>query len=160
VWQTVLTQHGLKVRTDSWNNICGICTDFMPWLRAQGFNGKYLIMESIERNLLADLDRSVACQQMQYHLNDKTDTPRAAPAVSFDVNYAGYAGKLSTGIQTQLNVLKYEHLSRQSDLKTWLLSHNARMVRVADGCKYSVTCAVPTHYSGLKTKLKKLMQTH
>src|SRR6266481_705270 len=135
VWQTVLTQHGLKVRTDSWNNMRGICTNFMSWLRAQGFSGKYLVLESIERSLMADLNRSVTCQQMQYHLNDKTDTPRASPAVSFDVNYGGYSGKLSTGIQTQLNVLKYEHLSQDADFKTWLLPNNVRMARVTDGCK-------------------------
>ena len=134
VWQTVLTQHNLKVRTESWDSMRGICADFMPWLRAQGFAGKYVILESIERNLENDLSKSVACQNMQYHPNPNTDTPRPPPVVSFDVNQGNYAGKLSTGIQTQLNVLKYEQLSRSADFKSWLLPNDVKMARVPDGC--------------------------
>jgi hypothetical protein len=135
VWQSVLTQHGLKVRTESWDSMRGVCADFMPWLRAQGFAGKYVVLESIERNLVDDLRKSVACRQMQYHPNPRTDAPRFPPAVSFDVNQGNYAGKLSTGIKTQLNVLKYERLSRSPDFKSWLLPNDVRMARVRDGCE-------------------------
>jgi hypothetical protein len=135
VWQSVLTQHGLKVRTESWDSMRGVCADFMPWLHAQGFAGKYVVLESIERNLVDDLRKSVACRQMQYHSNPHTDAPRFPPVVSFDVNQGNYAGKLSTGIKTQLNVLKYERLSRSPDFKSWLLPNDVRMARVPDGCE-------------------------
>jgi hypothetical protein len=135
VWQTVLTQRGLKVRTESWDSMRGVCADFTPWLRAQGFAGKYVVFESIERNLVDDLGKSVACQRMQYHPNPRTDAPRFPPAVSFDVNQGNYAGKLSTGIKTQLNVLKYERLSRPPDFKSWLLPNDVQMVRVPNGCE-------------------------
>ncbi len=135
IWQTVLTQHGLKVRTESWDSMRGICANFMPWLRAQGFAGKHVVLESIERNLVDDLSKSVACQQMQYHPNPNTDTPRPPPAVSFDVNQGNYAGKLSTGIQTRLNVLNYERLSRTADFKSWLMPNDVKMARVANGCE-------------------------
>ncbi|OIQ89309.1 hypothetical protein GALL_288170 [mine drainage metagenome] len=135
VWQTVLTQRGLKVRTESWDSMRGVCADFTPWLRAQGFAGKYVVFESIERNLVDDLSKSDACQRMQYHPNPRTDTPRFPPAVSFDVNQGNYAGKLSTGIETQLNVLKYERLSRSPDFKSWLLPNDVRMARVPGGCE-------------------------
>lgn len=135
VWQSVLTQHGLKVRTEVWDSMRGICADFMPWLRAQGFSGKYLVIESVERNLVDDLGKSVACQHMQYHPNPRTDVPRTPPIVSFDVHLGNYTGKLSTGIKTQLNVLKYERLSRSPDFKSWLLPNDVRMARVPDGCE-------------------------
>ena len=135
VWQTVLARHGLKVRTESWDSMRGVCADFMPWLRAQGFAGKYVVLESIERNLVDDLGKSVACQRMQYHPNPHTEAPRFPPAVSFNVNQGNYAGKLSTGIKTKLNVLKYERLSRSPDFKSWLLPNDVRMARVPDGCE-------------------------
>ncbi len=133
VWQTVLTQHGLKVRTESWDSMRGICADFMPWLREQGFSGKYVVFEFIERNLV-DLNRSVACHHMQYHPNHMTDTPRSPPAVSFDVNYGNYSGKLSTGILTQLNVLEYERLSNAPDLIFATLPNGAKIARIKNGC--------------------------
>lgn len=135
VWQTVLTQHGLKVRTESWDSMRGICADFMPWVRAQGFTGKYVVLESIERNLVDDLNKSAACQQMQYHPNLKTDAPRYPPIVSFDVDRGNYAGKLSTGIQTQLNVLKYERLQQSADFRRWLLPNDVKLERVSNGCR-------------------------
>lgn len=134
VWQTVLTRHGLKVRTESWDSMRGVCVDFMPWLRAQGFSGKYVVLESIERNLVEDLNRSVACQYMQYHSNIKTDEPRYPPIVSFDVNYRDYSGKFSIGIQTQLNVWKYERLRHHPSFKSWLLPNKVKMARLANGC--------------------------
>ena len=135
VWQSVLTQHGLKVRTESWDSMRGICADFTPWLRAQGFAGEYVVLESIERNLVNDLSKSVACQEMQYHPNPNTDTPRSPPAISFDVHQGNYAGKLSTGIKTRLNVLKYERISSSSDFKSWLLPNDVKIARVANGCE-------------------------
>lgn len=134
VWQTVLTKHGLKVRTESWDSMRGVCVDFMPWLRAQGFAGKYVVLESIERNMADDLNRSVACQHMQYHSNIKTDAPRYPPIASFDVNSRNYSGKFSIGIRTQLNVWKYERLSQSPYFKTWLLPNDVKMARVVSGC--------------------------
>ncbi len=135
VWQTVLTQKGLKVRTESWDSLRGICEDFVPWLRAQGFSGKQVVFESVERNLENDLHHSLACQQMQYHSSSKTDTPRYPPATSMDLNFKDYSGKLSTGIRTRLNVLEYERKSGSADFKSWLLPNEIRLARVAQGCK-------------------------
>lgn len=135
VWQSVLTANGLKVRTESWDSMRGICADFMPWLHAQGFTGRYLVLESIERNLLSDLSKSVDCQHMQYHSNIKTDAPRNPPIVSFDINQRDYTGKLSIGIRTKLNKLKYQRLSQLADFKTWLLPNDVRLERVSNGCE-------------------------
>lgn len=135
VWQTVLTRNGMKVRTESWESIRNVCEDFMPWLKAQGFNGKYVLIQSIERSVAFRLHSSVACQHMQYHPNILTDQPRSPPAVSFNVNFGNYSGKLSTGIRTQLDVLEYEHLSRAPGFSTWQLPNDVNMARVPNGCE-------------------------
>lgn len=134
VWQTVLTQRGLKVRTEYGIGMRSVCSDFMPWLRAQGFTGRFLVIESIERNLMRNLSDSVACDHLQYRSDYQTDVPLSPPIVSFDVNQNRYNGKSSVAIRTQLNELKYQRLSQSSDFKTWVLPNDVKMVRVENGC--------------------------
>lgn len=134
VWQTVLAKQGLKVRTESWNSMRGICADFLPWLRAQGFRGKHLVLESIERNMVQDIRKSVACQQMQYHPNPRNDARRKPPIVSFNPDKGTYTGKLSTGVKTWLNVMEYERRREAPDFSTWERPNDVRLARVVDGC--------------------------
>lgn len=134
VWQTVLTQNGMKVRTESWDSLRGVCENFMQWIRSQGFAGQFVVLESIERNVENDLKRSVACQQTQYHSNPNTDAMRYPPARLFDVSFGNYSGKLSTGIRTKLNVWKYERLSHSADFKSWLLPNDVKLSRIPNGC--------------------------
>ena len=135
VWQTALTQRGLKVRTESWDSMRGVCADFMPWLRAQGFAGKYVVLEFIERNLPSGLNSSAACQHMQYHPNAMTDAPRARPTVSFDPDYSHRSGRFSVGIQTALNYRGYVQLSDSPDFKFAALPNGARVARIKNGCE-------------------------
>jgi hypothetical protein len=136
IWQTALTQRQMKVRTLSWNSMQGICEDFSDWAKAQGFKGKYVIAEIVERNLIDTLQLSAECKQTQYHPHASVDAPRLPPAVSFDTTQGDYSGKLSTGIKTRLNQMKYENLSRPSDFKLWELPNNVKVARVANGCDY------------------------
>jgi hypothetical protein len=134
VWQTALTRQGLKVRTESWNNMRGICADFLPWLHKQGFKGTHLVLESIERNMVQDIRKSVSCQQMQYHPDPLTDAPRSPPIVSFDPAQGDYAGKLSTGIKTWLNAMEYEQYRKAADFSARELPNDVRLARVPKGC--------------------------
>lgn len=134
VWQTVLIQHGLKVRTVSWDNIRGPCEDFLPWLRSQGFVGKYVIFESAERSLVKRLSNSVDCRRMQYHPSVRTDAPRKPPIVSFDPNRRDYSGRLSIGIRTKLNMWKYEQFSRTNNFTSLMLPNEVKLARIKNGC--------------------------
>lgn len=134
VWQTVLTQRGLKVRTESWDSMRGICADFMPWLRAQGFRGQFLVFQIIERNIPDGLERSVACQRMQTHPSVLADSPRYPPAVTFDPERKDFSGRLSVGIQTALNFRHYAELSKKPDFKFAMLPNGAKVARVENGC--------------------------
>ncbi|MDD4929059.1 MAG: hypothetical protein PHP85_07275 [Gallionella sp.] len=134
VWQTVLTQKGLRVRTESWDSVRGICADFMPWLREQGFRGKYIVFESVERNLVDGIAKSADCQQMQFHHSIHADSPRSPPASSFDPNQVTYSGRFSIGIQTRLNIFKYEKITHAAGFTSHEFPNGARLARVANGC--------------------------
>lgn len=136
IWQTALTRHQLKVRTLSWNSMQGICTDFSDWAKGQGFKGKYVIAEIVERNLIGTLQRSADCKQTQYRPHVNVDAPRYPPPVSFDVNEGNYSGKLSTGIKTRLNMIEYERRSHSDGFKVWELPNNVKVARVTNGCDY------------------------
>lgn len=149
VWQTVLTHAGLRVRTESWDSVRGICGDFMPWLRSQGFTGKYIVLEAIERNAEDILSRSVACERMMFHPSVYADTPRSPPPVSFDVRRRDYSGKLSVGLQTLVNSWKYEQLGKDPSFTSKELSNDARLARVKNGCTLfsHVACGDSLFYS-------------
>lgn len=133
VWQSVLTQRGLKVRTEMWGTVQGICEDFVPWLRKQGYAGKYVVFERVERSLAGDIPKSLACKRMftRGGAPDGTGTP---PVVSFNPYEKDYTGRLSVGIRTKLNVLKYEHNFGDPATTSWTLPNGVRMSRLEEGC--------------------------
>lgn len=135
IWQTELVRHGLRVRTEHWANIRGICEDFMPWLRGRGFKGKYIVLETVERNAAAGLADSVRCKKMDFHASVVSDMPRSAPPTVIDRNKADYSGKISIGLQTRLNMTKYEQLSAQPDFRSWDTGRGSIVARVANGCE-------------------------
>lgn len=134
IWQTALTQAGLHVRTTTWDSVRGICEDFMPWLHAQGFKGKYVVFESVERNIKDGLEKSVACSHMQTHENVATDAPRSPPATSFDPKRGDYSGRFSVGIKARLNIFEYEKTSHTPGFTGEIMPNGVKLARVQDGC--------------------------
>jgi hypothetical protein len=132
LWQTVLTQQGLQVRTEDWRNIRAICEDFSPWLKSQGFNGKFVIFEMVERGAEDVLDRSVSCNKMSYRPSpySQPSPPETLP----DRQLRSYTGKLSIGIQTWLHSLQYTYLDNSPDFKQWELPNHVKMQRLSNGC--------------------------
>lgn len=135
IWQTELVSHGLRVRTEHWANIRGICEDFMPWLRGRGFKGKYIVLETVERNAAAGFAQSVGCKKMDFHSSVEADMPRSAPPTVIDRNKPDYSGRISIGLQTRLNMTKYEQLSTQPDFKSWDTGRGSIAARVTNGCE-------------------------
>lgn len=134
VWQSVLTAQGLKVRTENWTSLHALCADFMPWLRSQGFRGRYLVVQVVERNVTSVLAQSLACAQMRYTRDARTDAPRPPPTVSFDPLQGNYLGKLSNGLRVRWNTLHYEYLSISADFRQWRLHKDVQIARVPNGC--------------------------
>lgn len=133
LWQTVLTQHGMRVRTESWENVHAICEDFSPWLKSQGFNGKFVIFETVERGAENLVNKSIKCKEMSYTY--VAYKPALPPDALPDRQRANYSGKLSVGLQTELHLLEYAHLIRNPDFKRWELPNNVRMERISNGCE-------------------------
>lgn len=147
LWQTALTRRGLHVRTETWESIRNICEDFGTWLRDKGFKGRYVVMQIIEYSVESRLERSVGCKQMSYH---EVSGLHTAPPPTMPPQMAGFSGRLSVGLQTQLNAWKYQQLSAQPGFARWELSNDARMERVTDGCKLfsHPACNEALFYSG------------
>ena len=132
LWQTVLTQQGLRVRTEDWRNIHSICADFSPWLKSQKFNGKFVIFEMVERGAEDVLERSVRCNKMSYRATPYLQP--SPPEVLPDRQLRRYTGKLSVGIQTWFHSLEYSYLNGSPDFKQWELPNQVRMQRIPNGC--------------------------
>lgn len=135
IWQTELVRHGLRVRTEHWSSIRAICDDFTPWLHAQGFRGKQIILEVVEQNVVTGLANYVNCKKMDFHSSVQAEMPRKAPPTVIDRNKPDYSGRLSIGLETRLNMYKYEKLSAQPDFKSWDTGRGSIVTRLADGCK-------------------------
>lgn len=134
VWQSVLVKHGLRVRTYHWTSIVGgICEDFYPWVRSQGFKGKWIIFEVVERNVEGGFAKSVACKKQEFHPSAETNRMRQPPIISrLDKDISG---RLSVGIETWLNAMHYDRLSTQPSFVAWDLPGDALIQRVPNGCK-------------------------
>ena len=135
VWQTMLTKQGFKVRTESWDNMRAICADIVPWLRSQGFSGKYLIIETVERELEQRLDNSISCTRTQFRPHVDTEASQKPPITSFDVTLGNYSSKLSVSIHTLWNALKYEFLKHSDNFKSRAINKNVRLMRIPNGCE-------------------------
>lgn len=133
VWQSVLVKQGLRVRTEHWTSARGVCEDFYPWLRAQGFKGKWVVFELVERNIEAGIPNSVACKKLEFHPSVNADKLRAPPIIAR--TQTDRSGKLSVGIETARNSRNYERLSGAPDFKSVALPNGAKIVRVKHGCE-------------------------
>jgi hypothetical protein len=135
IWQTLLTGAGLRVRTETWDSVRGICKDFMPWIHGKGFNGKYIVFEVIERSVIDVLSRSVACDRMDFHPSVHADSLRSPPPVSFDPARSNYSGSLSVSIKTLMNAFEYDRVIRAPGFVSRELPNDVRLARVKNGCQ-------------------------
>lgn len=133
VWQTVLVKQGLRVRTEHWTSVRGVCEDFYPWVRAQGFKGSHVIFEVVERNIEAGVPNSLGCKEQIYHPNVNADRLRPPPVVMRKER--DLSGRISVGLETRANINRYETLSSQPGFSTWDVPGGVRLERLHDGCE-------------------------
>ncbi len=132
VWQSVLVKQGLRVRTQHWNSVRGVCEDFYSWVRAQGFRGRWVVFQVVERNIEVGLPRAANCKTEVYHPSVHADRPRLPPLVSREES--DRSGRFSVGIETAINARDYERLSAVADFGGLTLS-GVKVARVKGGCK-------------------------
>ena len=133
VWQSILVKHGLRVRTEHWTSMRGgVCQDIYPWLKTKGFKGKIIIFEMIERNLEVAEQAWLNCQKIDFHPSVNSDKPvqqRLTARPEKD-----WGGRLSVGIETKLNSLRYIALSAKTNFSEWDTLKGTTVKRVPRGC--------------------------
>lgn len=133
LWQSVLVERGMKVHTETWESMRNVCEDITGWLHDKGFKGRYVVIEVVEHNFKDTLDRSLSCKQTYYH--PMRYLPVSPPPRRMPLSKTDFSGKLSVGIQTKLNDLKYQQLISNPDFVSWNMPNNVRMNRVRNGCE-------------------------
>lgn len=134
VWQSVLTANQLKVHTLLWGELPFVCEDAANWLRAQGFKGRYFVIETNERNLLHRLNDSLACKNVQHKEKIDEANARFAPIERFDINHGDYSSKLSVGLRTAFNTFLF-YGWEQSDLADKVqLQPEVFLKKIKNGC--------------------------
>ncbi|RYF83677.1 MAG: hypothetical protein EOO29_02495 [Comamonadaceae bacterium] len=130
-WQTALVQAGYKVATTYWGEIGYLCGNFDEWLRGQGYRGRLVIVESIERAFDERLQRSEACPAIAEgrKLKIRPD-PFLGPLTQKPSSALNWSAKLTTGAITWLN-------TRRAMRETGATQHgDETLVRpLPDGCQ-------------------------
>ena len=136
-WQSVLIKDNLKVTSLTWSQIGNLlCQDFEATLKEQGFKGKHIIIESVERVAQRQFEKSVNCQSSKIFPR-QTASHNAAPhptmgQADFIMNWNG---QFIAGMQTILNSMGIRIHSDYTRLYN-LLSKNVRIYEIKDGCRY------------------------
>ena len=108
-WQSALVGAGYRVASAHWDKIGPLCDDFGPWLRREGFKGKLVLIESIERLLPERLDEARACHTMRRRF-----VPMLAPGESPSQPAPGFALNWSAPLLTGLYTWRNTREIRQS----------------------------------------------
>lgn len=130
-WQADLVRAGYKVATTYWGEIGYLCGNFSDWLRSQGYKGKLVIVESIERAFDERLQRSEACPAIAEgrKLKIKPD-PFLGPLTQKPSGTLNWSAKLTAGAITWSNTRRT--LREPGDTQ----HGDETLVRVvADGCQ-------------------------
>lgn len=131
IWQTALTRRGLRVHTETWTNVSGICEDFTNWTHQNGFKGKYVILEIVERNAEGALNSFVPCRQTSYR---HTAWHPGPPATVANRSVNSHSGRLSIGIQVYLNAWRFRQKRASGNLSSLALPGSVHAYHLADGC--------------------------
>ena len=132
IWQSVLIREGLRVHTETWSNLPAICDDFSQWTRGNGFKGRYVIIEIVERNTEGTLNNSIACKNTRYHPVEWHPSP---PATEPNRNLNNHAGRLSIGIQVYFNAWHYRQKRNGGNLNSLEMPGSVHVNHLAEGCK-------------------------
>ncbi|SFQ32674.1 hypothetical protein [Variovorax sp. 770b2] len=102
-WQSVLTRGGYRVTTVLWGQVNeSLCDDFGDWLARNGFKGKLVIIESVERILNARVAQMRSCRQMKKPFESRVE-PFATPAENVPGFALNWDAKITSGWYTVRN---------------------------------------------------------
>ena len=135
VWQSVVQQSGLRVHTEEWGSMPFICGDIEAQIRHAGFNGKWVIIETVERNLMHRINDSRQCAAGRYlQSSDKLSNPEPPPALVAR-DKLDYSGKISVGFNATINALLFSHIKENLNRLTYLFNQQVVVRPVVNGCQ-------------------------
>lgn len=129
-WQSVLVKAGYRVTTIYWGQLPAICKNFSQWVADNGFHGKLIVIESIERLLAERLNDSENCSAMSTKplIVKKEPFVQPVPQVpGFELNTSA---KLTTGLNT------YRNTKRAIASPDVQFGDRVRVRTVPNGCAY------------------------
>lgn len=107
-WQTELVAAGYRVATTHWDWVGPVCEDFAPWLQAQGFRGRLVILESIEYLMPERLDAMRGCTSMGTRPLKLSPPPHVSPSPPPPVPALNTQARLMNGVTTWRHTRRIE----------------------------------------------------
>jgi hypothetical protein len=131
LWQSELVARGWRVTTLNWNAVKGICSDFEPWLRRQGFKGRVVVLQKVERNLPDLVRESHGCRHMASpgHVSARrhvSEPPTKPPAAA-----ANWKAPLDLGAKTRWHTWHALHTSADYVIQD---AGHVRVASIVGGC--------------------------
>jgi len=128
-WQSLLVRSGYKVSTTFFGQYKEeLCRDFDGWLDRAGFQGKLVIIESVERLLNDRLKNGETCEAMSRPLSAGLK-PFFPPLDEVPPPALNWDGKLLSGVQIFSNTR-----SALKSTEPWLSNKKVLVRSVPDGC--------------------------
>jgi len=134
-WQTSLTKENKKVATILWSQIDQICEDFPEKLSASGFNGKQIIIESIERVAARQLEKSVKCKVGKEFGDQTSKVTQPIPAIINRDNAFNVNGQFIAGLETIIHSIAIRITDHYAKIHNYK-SKGVNIYRVDNGCDY------------------------
>jgi hypothetical protein len=127
VWQSRLVKAGYRVATVHWDDAEPHCKDFPGWLQGQGFHGKWVIFQTVERAI----DRRVHANSDCAGHHRPASTAYATPPLGALPVTAGpnWKTQFTTGVVSLVNT--YRARTTERSIVFW---NGARVDFVKDGC--------------------------
>jgi hypothetical protein len=128
-WQSVLQKQGYRLSTIYWGEFReALCDDFDEWLDRAGFQGKLVVIESVERLLADRLANTQKCKAMSKPPESRTEpffeSPDQVPGFALN-----WKAKLTSGYIT------YRNTQEAMETEGPTLAAKETWVRpVTDGC--------------------------
>lgn len=102
-WQSVLQDAGYRVTSTFWGQYGeDLCADLKPWLQQAGFQGRLVIVESVERLLDERIRRLGRCERMRQPLSAQP-APLFEPPGPVPGLFTNWGATIATGWHTYRN---------------------------------------------------------
>lgn len=132
VWQSRLVAAGYRVATAHWDRAHPMCPDFDRWVQSIGFHGRWVVLESVEREIAQRLANPTPCDGQTRPGPEGFATvppPSAPPPATFS-----WHEQLLTGVMTRWHSHQARTAAGTMTFQDLTATSRARLHRVPAGC--------------------------